>query len=61
MAHPATAAPRLPGADRCDAGLALAGDSAPPGPPWQDAPHLPPLVTRRHLARLPAPCMLQPV
>jgi HD-like signal output (HDOD) protein len=47
-------------ADRCNAGLALAGDSAPPGPPWQDTPRLPAVFTRRHLAQLPAPCMLRP-
>jgi HD-like signal output (HDOD) protein len=47
-------------ADRCDAGLALAGDSAPSGRPWQDAPRLPPVVTRRHLTGLTSSRMLQP-
>lgn len=47
-------------ADRCDAGLALAGDSAPPGPPWQDASRLPTVITRRCLARLAERHLLQP-
>jgi HD-like signal output (HDOD) protein len=47
-------------ADRCGAGLALAGDTAPSGPPWQDAPRLPALLTRRCLAGLPASSLLLP-
>jgi len=44
----------LHAADRCGAGLALAGGTVPSGPPWQDAPRLPIVITRRHLTRLSA-------
>jgi len=47
-------------ADRCGAGLALVGDTAPSGPPWQDAPRLPALFTRRCLAGLSAQALLIP-
>lgn len=46
--------------DRCGAGLALVGDNAPSGPPWQDAPRLPALFTRRCLAGLSAQALLLP-